>query len=155
MNLNRLHRRIKQTYEYSKTYTEKMDIVCKILYDITVYTKIIGTLEKWNFHKVGFKTNPVSKIVEKTVCMSVFLATWHCNLSAAGQRNFLLAKSPEFHLSRVYCIWTVFRSYPYPPVGKIAENVVCRSVFLTIWHCNLSPSECFFSDAHWDDVPLF
>jgi len=53
-----------------------MDIVCKILYDITVYTKIIGTLEKWNFHKVGFKTNPVSKIVEKTVCMSVFLATW-------------------------------------------------------------------------------
>jgi len=24
------------------------------------------------------------------------------------------------------------------PVGKIAEKAVCKSVFLTIWHCNVS-----------------
>jgi len=81
-----------------------MDIVCKILYDITVYTKIIGTLEKWNFHKVGFKTNPVSKIVEKTVCMSVFLATWHCNLSAEltkthSSRRKEVGRTKKFPLS--------------------------------------------------------
>jgi len=26
----------------------------------------------------------------------------------------------------------------YNPVGKIAEKAVCRSVFLTTWHCILS-----------------
>jgi len=39
------------------------------------------------------------------------------------------------------------------PVGKIAENEVCMSVFLTIWHCNLSKTHSFrlfFGDfAHW------
>jgi len=44
------------------------------------------------------------------------------------------------------------------PVGRIAEKVVRRSVFLTIWHCIFSakltkkrtPSDCFFADfAHW------
>jgi len=38
------------------------------------------------------------------------------------------------------------------PVGKIAENAVCKSVFLTTWHCILSggtPSDFFGDFAHW------
>jgi len=47
-------------------------------------------------------------------------------------------------------------------MDKIAEKAVCRSAFLTIWHCILSgkltkthslrtPSDCFFGDfAHWE-----
>jgi len=46
----------------------------------------------------------------------------------------------------------------YNPVGKIAENAVCRSVFFTIWHCILSAEltkphsfRRFFGDfAHWE-----
>jgi len=28
-----------------------------------------------------------------------------------------------------------FSIFCYSPVGKIAEKAVCRSVFLTTWHC--------------------
>jgi len=30
-------------------------------------------------------------------------------------------------------------------VGKIAEKAICRSVFLTIWHCILSALQTVFS----------
>jgi len=48
------------------------------------------------------------------------------------------------------------------PVGKIAEKAVCRSVFLTMWHCILSAEltkmhcfRLFFGDfVHWDNVIL-
>jgi len=40
------------------------------------------------------------------------------------------------------------------PVGKISEKALCKSVFLTIWHCFLSAelnsSDCFF----WRFCPL-
>jgi len=42
------------------------------------------------------------------------------------------------------------------PVGEIAENVVCRRIFLTIWHCILSVElsknallQTFGDFSHW------
>jgi len=51
----------------------------------------------------------------------------------------------------------------YTPVGKINEKAVCRSVFLTTWHCILSAEltkthsfRLFFSDfAHWDSTDIY
>jgi len=49
--------------------------------------------------------------------------------------------------------------FGYIPVGKIAEKAVCRSAFLTTWHCIFSAEvtksaplqTVFWHFAHWDE----
>jgi len=57
--------------------------------------------------------------------------------------NFSLKKYQKVCI--INCIY-----YYLVPSGKNRRKTVCRSVFLTIWHCILSVEYCSFGDfSHW------
>jgi len=46
--------------------------------------------------------------------------------------------SYEYVFPMIWNITNLTKFVEIIPVGKIAEKPICRSVFLTIWHCILS-----------------
>jgi len=71
-----------------------------------------------------------------------------------------IAKKREMFLVQVIVCY--FHGVSAPAQwAKLPKKAVCRSVYLTTWHCILSteltkrtPSDCFFGDFAWRFCPL-